>query len=409
MDTLTHALSGALAARAAAPRQSADNLPPLGVRTWLGFAAAAFPDIDFLLRFVDPLVYLHWHRALTHSLVLLPLWALAIGGAAWWILGRRYRLASLALVAALALTVHILGDLITAYGTKILAPLCDLAPAPGWVLVIDPGLTAALVLGLLASLRWPRPAVALAGLAVVATAVLGQAGLNRAAMEIGARHAEKIGWADARVRALAQPFSPFNRAIIIERDGEYLRARVNLLRKEFRPADDDAPRLWRLYRSYQPAGEPSWRNYTLLPDDPARRSAAASAWRSPALAPFRAFAHHPVFYRMDVDGHQTCVWFTDLRYWYDPLPAPFRFGACRRDPRSRWQLERLPVGFEEVLGRISTPIILSGDDRGFSHASARLNQSADDEIRKSSDAKRVCSRSRARRYSAPANYPMALT
>jgi len=43
MDTLTHALSGALLARATAPAVSADVLP-LRRRLAIGALAAAFPD-----------------------------------------------------------------------------------------------------------------------------------------------------------------------------------------------------------------------------------------------------------------------------------------------------------------------------------------------------------------------------
>lgn len=352
MDTLTHALSGALVARAGARVGAAAAGPSLRVRSWLGFGAAAFPDVDFLLRLVDPLIYLRLHRAVTHSLVLLPLWALLVGGAAWLALGRRHRLAPLAVVAALGLAIHIAGDLVTAYGTRILAPLSDVAPAPGWVLVIDPWLTALLALALLATRRWPRPSVATAGLAAVAACVLLQAGLNHAAARIGARHAAAIGWPQAQVRALAQPLSPFNRAIIIARDGEYLRARVNLRRGEHSPARPDAPRLWQLHRSYRPVDALQWRRFTLLPGDPARRAVAAAAWRSRALAAYRAFARYPVLYRMDRDpAGTTCAWFTDLRYWYEPLPAPFRYGGCRRDGQSPWRLERLPVRPAELLGQ----------------------------------------------------------
>ena len=46
MDTLTHALSGALVARATAPRPGTPDAIPLSRRVGLGFVAAAFPDLD---------------------------------------------------------------------------------------------------------------------------------------------------------------------------------------------------------------------------------------------------------------------------------------------------------------------------------------------------------------------------
>ena len=50
MDPLTHALSGVLLARAAA---TASARLPLRWQITAGFAAAAFPDIDLILRLIE--------------------------------------------------------------------------------------------------------------------------------------------------------------------------------------------------------------------------------------------------------------------------------------------------------------------------------------------------------------------
>ena len=75
MDTLTHALSGALLARATAPDRSDETTLPLGRRLVIGFLAAAAPDLDFVITYIGPIEYLLHHRGATHSLILLPLWA----------------------------------------------------------------------------------------------------------------------------------------------------------------------------------------------------------------------------------------------------------------------------------------------------------------------------------------------
>ena len=76
MDPLTHALSGALLARATAPSvQSSEQALPLRTRVFVGFVAATFPDLDLVLRLIDTLTYLNWHQGPTHSLVMLPVWA----------------------------------------------------------------------------------------------------------------------------------------------------------------------------------------------------------------------------------------------------------------------------------------------------------------------------------------------
>jgi inner membrane protein len=80
----------------------------------LGAIAAAFPDIDFAGFLVDPLAFLaHWHQGPTHSLVLLPLWAAALGSAFAALAKRRPALAEAALVSAMGLATHIATDVIT--------------------------------------------------------------------------------------------------------------------------------------------------------------------------------------------------------------------------------------------------------------------------------------------------------
>src|SRR3990170_7446171 len=157
MDTLTHALSGALLARASASKDA----PPRSIprRVAAGFFAAAAPDLDFVLAFVSPLVYLEQHRGPTHSVLLLPLWALVLS----WILAKLLReprgWRALYGISALALGAHIAGDLITSFGTLIFAPVSDARYAWGTTFIIDLWFTAIILAGLLASLGWRRPRI----------------------------------------------------------------------------------------------------------------------------------------------------------------------------------------------------------------------------------------------------------
>ena len=84
---MTHALSGALIARVAAP--TSDKVVKTRDCVLLGTLAAAFPDSDVVLSALSPLAYLYHHRGVTHSFVMLPLWALLL---AWlWSRLRRNR------------------------------------------------------------------------------------------------------------------------------------------------------------------------------------------------------------------------------------------------------------------------------------------------------------------------------
>src|SRR5512139_3117090 len=75
MDTLTHALSGALLARAMAGRTRGPGLPTTGQLVVAGTVAAAFPDADVVTSLFSSLAYLTAHRGVTHSFLVLPLWA----------------------------------------------------------------------------------------------------------------------------------------------------------------------------------------------------------------------------------------------------------------------------------------------------------------------------------------------
>ncbi len=95
-------------------------------RILLGAAAAAFPDIDYLAFWLNPLTFLdEWHRGPTHSLVLLPLWALLLSGVYTVVTRRRQAFGEALIVCTLGLVSHIAADIITVYGTRIFFPLSE--------------------------------------------------------------------------------------------------------------------------------------------------------------------------------------------------------------------------------------------------------------------------------------------
>src|SRR5258706_14991238 len=85
MDTLTHALSGALLARASASKDAPPRSLPRRIAA--GFFACAAPDLGFVASFGGPVPHLLNHRGDTHSPVLLPLWALLLA----WLLAKLLR------------------------------------------------------------------------------------------------------------------------------------------------------------------------------------------------------------------------------------------------------------------------------------------------------------------------------
>lgn len=347
MDTLTHALSGALLARALAPRRPAPEEPGPRARMAAGFVAAAFPDVDFALRLAGTLVYLDWHQGPTHSLVLLPAWALALAhlfarasrGRPGW----RAYLAP----AALGLAAHIAGDAITAYGTMLLWPLSRERFAAALAYVLDPYFTAILLAGLAAALVRPgRRAPALAALAVLAAYLGLQAALQARALEAGRVYAQARGLSGATVHALPQPLSPFHWKILVEAGEAYHEAFVHLRRRhEPAPAAPGAGLFRRIAAGYRPVSAETWSRRSRFGESALEQRLAREAWAAHGFERFRRFARFPALESVESHGARTCAWFVDLRFTLPALPPSFRFGMCREGAGAAWRLERARGAF----------------------------------------------------------------
>ncbi|MBZ5660978.1 MAG: metal-dependent hydrolase [Acidobacteriia bacterium] len=155
MDTITHGIVGALAGRAFfAGRDEPANFGsggrPAAMSSATAKAAIAactigsiFPDIDIfagpLAR--NPLAIMEWHRNITHSLVMLPVWALLLAAVSLP-LARRLRweappFAKLAGIYAVGLSSHVFLDVLTSFGTMTWSPLNYSRMAWDWLFIID--------------------------------------------------------------------------------------------------------------------------------------------------------------------------------------------------------------------------------------------------------------------------------
>jgi inner membrane protein len=342
VDPVTHALSGALLARATASTQARI---PVAARVAAGLAAAVFPDVDWVLTLVSPVAYLTGHRGVTHSVVMLPLWAWLLAwafakldrarGATW----RDYFD-----VCALGIGIHILGDLITSYGTIVFAPLSDARFSLSTTFIIDLWLTGIIVAGLAASALWRRSRVpATIGLALVAGYVGLQAALHSRAVDFGVAHARAAGLAATRVGAIPRPVSPFNWMIVIDTPERYHHAFVNLVRDHAPSAPTPASGfIERLDAAYQPLAAANWIVTEKLGRESASRALARKVLNSPEMGFFRWFAEYPVLYRIDRGNPSTCVWFDDLRFETPGRDLSFfRFGMCTEGKSGAWRAYRL--------------------------------------------------------------------
>src|SRR5207248_3305164 len=109
----------------------------------------------------DKLLVITWHRSFTHSLVLLPLWALILAGITRaFANSRKWEAPSfLALTGIYAVGVlsHILLDLVTSFGTMIWSPLQWSRPAWDLIFIVDFTLTAILLVPQLLAWVYAHP------------------------------------------------------------------------------------------------------------------------------------------------------------------------------------------------------------------------------------------------------------
>ncbi|WKD49803.1 metal-dependent hydrolase [Microbulbifer spongiae] len=184
MDTLTQVALGACIGQAAFSNK-------LGRKAIIvGAVCGLLPDMDFLFSIgSDDFAYMATHRGLSHSVLLLPLFALPIAWLAmkWatWRQGRASLNPASASVGQFwtwyhlcfwALITHPLLDLFTTYGTQILTPLSNERFTLDGVAIVDPVYTlpmvAAIIYGLVKSQQQKKYRVWAAGALVFSSLYL---------------------------------------------------------------------------------------------------------------------------------------------------------------------------------------------------------------------------------------------
>jgi len=320
-----------LLARATAPR----NAPPLSIprRVAAGFFACAAPDLDFVVSWFGPVAYLELHRGPTHSLLLLPFWALVFSWVLAKILREQRGWRALYGVTAMGLALHIAGDLITSYGTMIFWPLSDMRLGLGTTFIIDPWFSGIILLGLAVSAFFYRSRIPAVAASLVLCAYVGFQYVQRQhAIEFGLQYAQSRGLAGADVTAHPRPVSPFNWTVFVSDPQQHHFAHVNLVRERPRSFEAGDGFVAKLDAPYRPLAQARWETRSRYGESESGRA----AFQSPALAFFRWFAERPAFDGASPDAD--CFWFADLRF-LDPGRdwLPFRFGACRDSPGAPWR------------------------------------------------------------------------
>ncbi len=324
MDSLTHTLTGAVIARAIDDKK-------LGY--WgavAGLTAGIFPDSDFVLGLFNRQSYIQYHRDFTHSLILIPIYALFLS----WLLvkiSKRPYFWSFYKICLPALLSHVLLDLLTSYGTMIFSPFWGKRFAWDLVFFIDLSFSGILFLPFLASLFWRRRAQWICRGSIL--------GLVLYILFCWVQHDRAIGEAKTfaqnrkeevlLVASLPQPFSPFRWANYIETKDKVYQGFVDLLLKNSSPLrSQQAPltpdasireRLKKLNGLYRPPGKVEY---------PSFQKTNGSPWVEKALTTggfkfFFWFARFPVVQSVySMDGKHR-VEFMDVRFFLPGIRLPF--------------------------------------------------------------------------------------
>jgi inner membrane protein len=337
VDPLTHLTTGVICSQ----------LLPAPSRWWAALAGAIFallPDVDYFFIFWDKLAFIRHHRGFTHSLVALPLFALAgallgryLGGDRWF--------KPLFILGLTVLASHLLLDLATSYGTQLLSPFSKRRYALDWIFIIDPYFTALLVAGTIASLSFPHRGLRLGAWCMAAATVylLVCAAYHHQALDLARRIFPNGNPGGQSVAALPQPFSSRRWQLIAAGPGEIQQAFVQLpfaaalgLGELKGPAavDPDTPNqvCQTPAGPYQAPGELTIQTWNAAP----AAAAVASPEAEAILATFMEFARFPLLCQAGSQGGEQLMEWRDLRFSIPGRAIPFVL-QLRLDAQGRLQ------------------------------------------------------------------------
>lgn len=340
MDTVTHVLFAGLIARLPRQQRHRENeLSPLA-RISAVALGAAFPDIDYILFWWDPYQFItHWHRGVTHSLLMIPVWSIVLG-VVFAITTRQFRRwGAFSCWCALGLICHIATDVLTIYGTQIFAPLSDYRLALNLTFDIDPWFGLLTGISLVGS--YYNKAVARWGVFVLLVYLITQAFFQRYVLSLAEQAERNQQGSGSKIYAIPQPVSPFHWKLVVEHDDYYDIAYFKLFNSSGGQIfARDKNRFW-LLSGYHSEKNLAWYRVHRFGEADSDRKIAIQVWQHDEFSRFRHFARLPALYRIDRDRAGMCVWFTDLRHILPGITPPFRYGMCRISAQNKWQMYRL--------------------------------------------------------------------
>ncbi len=315
MDSITHALTGAVIARAI------DDEEIGNWGTISGLAMGFFPDSDFVLGLFNRQFYLEYHRDFTHSLLLIPLYALFFS----WLfakISRRGHFWSFYKICLPVLVSHIILDLLTSYGTMILSPFFEHRFSWDLIFIIDLIFSGVIFFPLLASIFWKKKSQwicrgSLIGLTIYIFFCWVQ---HDQAINLTKTFAQSLNEEVIQVASMPQPLSPFRWANYVETKDKVYQGFVDFLRKEPSELLTKATSfIGKLKGLYWPLGRIKYRSWQKLQNSP---------WVDKALTTngvkfYYWFARFPVVKSVNSNNGRHRVEFMDVRFLLPGIRIPF--------------------------------------------------------------------------------------
>ncbi|WFS61167.1 metal-dependent hydrolase [Pseudodesulfovibrio thermohalotolerans] len=233
MDPVTHLSSGLLGGMAARRwfPEAKHLVPACVLASWI-------PDVDILFGNNDPEFDLLYHRGVSTSVFGTLFLALALAGL-YKLVSPRTPFTKIAPLFYALTLVHVWLDLITTYGTQLLAPFSNHRFALDGAFIIDPLFTFT-ALGLIATalfLKTRRQAIALAGMAWFFIYPLANMGMGAILQTVYARQLDAKGVAYGHVHVTPDALSPRFWKVVVTAGPDYLLDTMDL----FGDGEPDAP------------------------------------------------------------------------------------------------------------------------------------------------------------------------
>jgi inner membrane protein len=223
VDSITHALTGVVIAKAI------DDEKIGNWGTIAGLSMGFFPDTDFVLGLFNRQFYLEYHRDFTHSLLLIPFYALFFS----WVfvkISKRPCFWSFYKICLPVLVSHVILDLLTSYGTMILSPFHEHRFSWDLVFIVDLIFSGIVFFPFLFSFFWKKKAKwicrgSIVGLSVYILFCWVQ---HNRAIELTKRFSKDLREKVVQVASLPQPLSPFRWANYVETNERVYQGFVDL-------------------------------------------------------------------------------------------------------------------------------------------------------------------------------------